>query len=93
MYQAKILKNGAEPRCRLCTHSEETIDHKISGYPTIVNTGYLQRHNRVAKFIHWTLRKHYEIPNTEKWYEHTPEPVVEGKNVTIPWDFNVHIEK
>ena len=34
--------------------------------------------------------KHYEIPNTEKWYEYTPKPVVEGKNVTILWDFTVH---
>ena len=55
----------------------------ISVCPTIVNTEYLQRQDRVAKFIHWTLCKHYEILHTEKWYEHTPEPVVEGKNVTI----------
>ena len=62
----------------------------ISGCPTIVNTEYLQRHDRVSKCIHWTLCKHYEIPRTEKWYEYTPEPVVEGKNVTILWDFTVH---
>ena len=29
VYQAKIPKNGADPRCRLCTHIEETIDHMI----------------------------------------------------------------
>ena len=45
MYQAKILKNGADPRCRLCTHSEETINHMISGCQTIVNTEHLQRHD------------------------------------------------
>ena len=61
----------------------------ISGCPTIANTEYLQRHYRVAKFIHWTLCKHYEIPHTEKWCEHTPEPVVEEKYVTILWDFAV----
>ena len=61
----------------------------ISGCSTIVNTEYLQRHDRVAKFIHRTLCKHYEIPHTEKWYEHPPESVVEGKNVTILWDFTV----
>ena len=49
--------------------------------------------DRVAKFIHWTLCKHYEILHTEKWYEHTPEPVVEGKNVTMLWDFNVHTDR
>ena len=66
MYQGKIVKNGADPRCRLCIHSEETIDHMISGCQTIVNTEFLQRHDRVAKFTHWTLCKHYEIPHTEK---------------------------
>ena len=55
VYQAKLLKSGSGPRCPLCIHSEETIDHRISGCPTIINTEYLQRHDRVAKFIHWTL--------------------------------------
>ena len=72
MYQVKILKNGADPRCRLCAQSEETIDPMIPGCPTILNMEYLQRHDRVAKFIHWTLCQHYEIPHTEKWYKHTP---------------------
>ena len=93
VYQAKILKSGADTRCQLCTHSEETIDHMILGCPTIVNIEYLQRHDQVAKFIHWTLSKHYEIPHTKKWYKHTPEPVVEGKNVTILWDFTVHMDR
>ena len=65
----------------------------ISGCPTIVNVEYLHQHNRVAKFIHWTLCKHYDIPHTEKWYEHTPEPVVERKSVTIPWDFTVQTDR
>ena len=29
MFQGKILKNKPDPRCRLCTHSEETINHMI----------------------------------------------------------------
>ena len=45
MYQAKILKNGADSRCQLRTHSEETTDNMISGCPTIVNTEYFQRHD------------------------------------------------
>ena len=79
MYQAKVLKNRADQRCRICTHSEETIDRMILGCSKIVNIEYFQRHERVAKFMHWTLCKHYEMPHTEKWYENTPQPVVEGK--------------
>ena len=93
MYQARILKNRADPICQLCTHSEETIDHMISECPRIVNTEYLQQHNQVAKCIQCTLCKHFEIPPTEKWYEHTPKPVVEGKNVTMLWDFIVQTDK
>ena len=33
-YQAKVMKNG-DPRCRICTQYEETIDHLISGCPTL----------------------------------------------------------
>ena len=93
MYRAKILKNRADPRCRLYTHSEETFDHMITGCPTIVNTEHLQQHDRVANFIHGILCKHYEIPHNEKWYKYTLEPVIEGKNVAILWDFTVHTEK
>ena len=64
-----------------------------SGSPTIANTEYLQQHDRVAKFIHWTLCKYYEIPHTERWYKHTLEPVVEGKNVTILWNFTVQTDR
>ena len=32
---------------------EETVDHIVSACPTIVDTDYLQRHDRVASFIHW----------------------------------------
>ena len=31
---------------------EETVDHIVSAFPTIVNTEYLQRHDRVASFIY-----------------------------------------
>ena len=79
MYRTKILKNGADPKCQLCTHSEETINRIISGCPIIVNAECLQRYDWVAKCIHWTLCKHYEIPHTEKRYKHTLKPVVKGK--------------
>ena len=65
----------------------------ITGCPTIVNTEHLQQHDRVANFIHGILCKHYEIPHNEKWYKYTLEPVIEGKNVAILWDFTVHTEK
>ena len=59
----------------------------------IVNTEYLQRHDRVGKFIHWALCKNFNLPHTERWYEHTLQPVIESTEVTILWDFTIHTDK
>ena len=56
-YQSRILNNRADPNYRLCTERQETVDYIVSAFHTIVNTKYLQRHDRVASFIHWTLCK------------------------------------
>ena len=37
------MKNGADPRCRICTEYEKTIDHLISGCPTLDQNEYLNR--------------------------------------------------
>jgi hypothetical protein len=34
-FKKKILKQEIESRCRLCKEYEETIDHLISGCPTL----------------------------------------------------------
>ena len=93
VYQTRILKNGADPNCRPCTEKEETVDHIISACCTIVNTEYLQRHDRVTKFIHWTPWKNFNLLHTEKWYEHTPHPVIESTEVKILWDFTIHTDR
>ena len=47
-FQSRILNNGVALNCRLCTQSEETVDHTVLARPTIFNVVYLQRHDRVA---------------------------------------------
>ena len=32
-YSAKIIKNGADPKCQFCEKCEETVDHLVSGCP------------------------------------------------------------
>ena len=49
-YQAKVMKNRTDPRCCICTQYEETIDHLLSGCPTLTPNEYLNRHNRVAQY-------------------------------------------
>ena len=60
-YQAKVTKNGADPRCCICTQYEETMDHLTFWCPTLLPNEYLNRHNRVAQYLHWKICKHYRI--------------------------------
>ena len=92
-YQGKVRKNGADPRCRICTQNYETIDHIISGCPTVVPNEYLNRHNRVAQYLHWKICKHYGVQHAKNWYEHQPEAVTETDNVTILWDYSIQTDK
>ena len=87
------MKNGADPRCRICTQYEETIDHLISGRPTLAQNKYLNRHNRVAQYLYWKISKHYGAQHDENWYEHQPEAFTETDNVTISWDYSIQTEK
>ena len=66
VYQTRMVENGANPNCTLCTEQEEAVDNIISTLRTIVNTEYLQRHDRVAKFILWALCKNFNLLHTEK---------------------------
>ena len=92
-YQAKVIKSGADSRCRICTQYDETIDHLILGCPTLAPNEYLNRHNRVAQYLHWKICRHYGAQHAENWYEHQPEAVTETDNVTILWDYSMQTDR
>ena len=72
----------------MCTERDQTVDPILSACPTIVNPEYLQRHDQVASFIHWKLCKNFDLPQTEKSFEHTPQPATESTEVTILYSNN-----
>jgi len=45
-YQANIIKNGTDPKCRLCDDKIETIDHLVAGCPILAPKEYKERHNK-----------------------------------------------
>ena len=92
-YQHKIIKNGTDPKCRLCHESDESIKHIISGCPVLAKKEYLERHDKALTYIHWNICKYYQIQVTSKWYEHKPSKVAEGKDVTILWDMPINTDK
>ena len=46
---------------RICGQFQETVDHLFSGCPELAKTEYIQRHNKAAAYLHWTICKHYNI--------------------------------
>ena len=92
-YQANVMKNGADPKCRFCNDMIETVDHLISGCKVLAPVEYKLRHDRVGQYLHWLISRHYNIKTADKWYNHHPEAVTEGENVTILWDFPVHTDQ
>ena len=92
-FQANILENGADPKCRVCDKHTETIDHLVSGCPMLAPTEYLNWHDRLGQYIHWRLCKNFCLPHERNWWEHKPPKVIENKNATILWDFDIHTDR
>ena len=47
---------------------------------------YTIRHNKAAGYIHWTICKHMLLQVTGKYYERTPERVINVSGTIIMWD-------
>ena len=92
-YRHKILKDGTDPLCRICTKQQETIDNLISGCPELAKVEYTQRHNNVTSYIHWGICKHYNIEVRAKYYEYEPKTVTENNEVIILWDMPFQTDK
>ena len=92
-FEANVLKNGANPSCRLCDKAVETVDHLVAGCSVLAPTEYKARHDRVGQYLHWNICKHYNIKTEANWYEHHPKPVTEGDRVTILWDFPINTDR
>ena len=71
------------------------MDHILSGCEQLAKREYLERHNKVASYLHWHICKAYNCPVPGKWYEHTPQEVTNaiGKKTTILYDSQVHTDR
>ena len=86
-------KTGNNAMCRYCSEHQETINHLVSGCPTLAINEYMIRHNKVAQYIHWKVCQHYELRVADHWYEHQAMPVTENNKVTILWDFPIQTDR
>ena len=47
----------------------------------------------MGQYLHWKICNHYQLSVPTKWFEHHPQPVAEGENVSILWDFSVNTDR
>ena len=91
VYQVKIIRSVVPSLlCRFCSEHEETIQHVLAGCPVLASTSYVERHNMVARVVHWNLCKFFNLPLfTNTWFCHRPQPVSENEVTKILWDFGL----
>ncbi len=78
-----ILKVTRDGQCRMCGQHEETVSHLVAGCPILANAKYKERHNEVAKIVHWSICNKYNIETLQQWWKHKLESVTENSEVKI----------
>ena len=89
--KARIDKTRQNSRCRLCDDRDETIYH-ISECSKLEQKEYKTRHDWVGKVIHWEICKKFKFDHTNKWYMHSPAPLLENNTHKLLWDFDIHTD-
>jgi alkylhydroperoxidase/carboxymuconolactone decarboxylase family protein YurZ len=88
-----IMKTSTDPKCRICGAADETVSHILTACTVLAGTQYLNRHNEVAKAIHWSICEAYGIEVATSYWKHEPPDVVETKEMKILWDFDMYTDR
>ena len=75
---------GSDKSCRKCGKSTETIEHIVSGCPKWLPNLYIDRHDSVARNIHYKLCQRYDL--TPQHYSQKVEPVLENERIKLYWN-------
>jgi hypothetical protein len=88
-HQWNVIKQQTDSKFRMCYTSDEHTEHSVAGYTTLASSEFTNRHNKVAGYIHWTIRKLIGLQVTDKYCEYVPEKVINFKGTAIMWDVPV----
>ena len=80
------------PLCRLCGEKGESVTHIVCECKKLAQREYKQRHDNVAKVVHWKLCEKSHLEKKDKWYEHAPDSVSENEEVKLLWDVNIQCD-
>jgi hypothetical protein len=63
------MKQPIDSKHRMCYKATEHMKLIVAGCTTLAPSEYINRHNKVAGYIHWTICKHLGLQVTDKQYE------------------------
>ncbi|CAH2019602.1 unnamed protein product, partial [Acanthoscelides obtectus] len=87
-YKRNIMRERQDNiRCRVCGEKDEYLDHIIAGCSMLAPKSYLDRHNRVGKIIHQSLREKYlELTEIVPYYLYEPPAGCEDEQTRLSWN-------
>ena len=90
-YQYAIMKSipRTDANCRLCKGSLETIDHIVSACPVLARTSYIERHNRIVKYVHFEMCKARDLPTGASRFDHQLKALVKSNQYRLYWEYSV----
>ena len=91
--QRAIDRTNISPKCRKRNQKDETINRIASECPALAQNQYKKRHDTMARAMHWNLCKKYQMPCSNKWYEHQSQPVTENEDAKLLWDYSVRTDR
>lgn len=93
-YRKYILKENIDDRCRKCGSKSENIEHIINGCESIAQMDYTKRHDNVAKIVHQSLAKRFNLTTSGiPYYKYEPANVLENENYKMYWDREIRTDK
>ena len=91
--QRAIDGNNISPKCRKYKQKDETINHIVIECPELRENQNKKRHDTVARAVHWNLWKKKQMPCSNNWYEHQPQPVTENENANLLCDYSIRTDR
>ena len=91
--QRAIDETNIYPKCRKNNQKDKTINHIASECPVLAHNQYKKIHDTVARAVLWNLYKKYQMPCSNKWYEHQPQPATENENAKLLWDYSIRTDR
>ena len=88
-HEKNLFKTSPTDSCRVCLKEIETTSHILSGCDNLAKKEYLERHNNVAKYVHFEICKKLNINTQKKWHLHSPKDVIMNSEFELIWDIQL----